>query len=356
MAIGLSQLIGEAISTGTEPELHRSIEMILTTATFRSLDLTTEIFENAGASILSGGNHIAPSKTIKLLQDFHVNVLTGDGSQVVQVVHHISKLPPVEKEKIKINKIIYTSEALTAGQKAHIYEVLGSVKLCSIIGSSEAGPYGLNSPDLIPIDPSANHTDFIIDTRMMFLEIFPLSSAEDDDIPTPLPEGQTGAIVQTSLTRLRNPLVRYISGDIGSLHPLPDQARAVIPETEWQYMRLLRVEGRDTRFDFPWDGAYWEFGRLSAAMADPKLGVLQWQIILDKMGLSSEVMLDLRILCSQSSKQPSSRQAVVDLLKGFFCIDSANQHRFRPIFVDNLSGFEVSETGRKVIKFLDRST
>ena len=296
------------------------------------------------------------SKTIKILQDFHVNVLTGDGSQVVHVVHHISKLPSAEKEKIKINKIIYTSEALTAGQKAHIYEVLGPVKLCSIIGSSEAGPYGLNSPDLIPIDPSANHTDFIIDTRMLFIEIFPLSSAEHDGIPNPLPEGQTGAIVQTSLTRLRNPLVRYVSGDVGSLHPLPEQARAVIPETQWPYMRLLRVEGRDTRFDFPWDGGYWEFNQLSAAMADPKLGVLQWQIILDKMGPSSEVVLDIRVLCSQSSKQACSRQAVVDLLKNFFFVHSANEHRFRPIFVDDLNGFEVSETGRKVIKFLDRST
>lgn len=299
---------------------------------------------------------MAPSKIIKLLQDFHVNVLTGDGSQVVQVVHHISKLPPVEKEKIKINKIIYTSEALTAGQKAHIYEVLGPVKIGSFIGSSEAGPYGINSPDLVPIDPSGNHTDFIIDTRMMLIEIFPLPSAEGDGIPNPLPGEQTGAIVQTSLTRLRNPLVRYVSGDIGSLHPLPEQAQAVIPETQWQYMRLLRVEGRDTRFDFPWDGGYWEFSRLSAAMADPKLGVLQWQIILDKMESSSEVVLDIRVLCAQSSEQASSRQAVVDLLKGFFCIYSANEHRFRPIFVDDLGGFELSETGRKVIKFLDRST
>ncbi|KAF5023464.1 hypothetical protein F66182_4464 [Fusarium sp. NRRL 66182] len=321
---------------------------------YRSLDLTLEIMENAGASVLAAGCVMPPPKVIGLLRDFHVNVLTGDASQIVSVVHCISTLSPAEREKIKLDKIIYTSEVLTVAQKKHIYAVLGPVKIFSILGSSEAGPYGISNPDLTMADPAADYADFVIDTRMTLFEILPLSCAESTSTPEPLPEGKTGTIAQTSLSRLRNPLVRYMTGDIGSLHPLPSKARGLIDEAHWPYMRVLRLKGRDQRFSFLWDGSYIDFGVVSEVMAEHNLGVLQWQIILDRIEPSQEASLEVRLLYCRRDEEVLSKSDVVDRFREFFVVSGANEHRFQVTFVDTLTGFELSKTGRKVSKLIDR--
>ncbi|KAI8655365.1 hypothetical protein NCS55_01187800 [Fusarium keratoplasticum] len=322
---------------------------------YRSLDLTLEILENAGATLLAAGNRMPSSKVVELLQTYHANALAGDGSQIVQVVQYISTMT-TGRDKIKLDKIIYTSEALNSVQKAHIYAVLGPVKIFSLIGSAEAGPYGASNPDLTPTDPSESYTDFVIDTRTNLFEILPLSLGENDRFASPLPEGETGIIAQTSLVRLRNPLVRYVTTDIGSLHRLPDQARDQIPGKDWPFMRILRLQGRDSRFSFTWDGEYIEFDKLKTLMSGASFGVLQWQVILDKMEPSKEASLEIRMLCAERNETLLSRQEIIDRLHAFLYIYSSNQHRFRATFVDDLNGFERSETGRKVIKFIDRFT
>ncbi|KAL2671561.1 hypothetical protein Neosp_014151 [[Neocosmospora] mangrovei] len=322
---------------------------------YRSLDLTLEILENAGASLLAAGNYMPVPRVVELLQSYHVNALAGDGSQIVKVVQYISTMK-TGRDKIKLNKIIYTSEALNAVQKAHIHAVLGPVKIYSIIGSAEAGPYGANSPDLTPTDPDASYTDFVIDTRTNLFEILPQSLGESDGFTTTLPEGETGIIAQTSLARLRNPLVRYVTGDIGSLHRVPEQARALIPEKDWPFMRILRLQGRDSRFSFSWDGEYIEFDMLKAVMSEPSLGILQWQAILSTMEPSKEALLEIRMLCAERNDSLVSRDEIIERLHDFIYVYSSNQDRFRATFVDDLDGFERSETGRKVIKFVDRFT
>lgn len=64
---------------------------------YRSLDLMTEVIENAGAAVLSAGNNMCQQDLIEALIHFHVTALTGDGSQVVQLVHSISNLPTQER-------------------------------------------------------------------------------------------------------------------------------------------------------------------------------------------------------------------------------------------------------------------
>lgn len=306
--------------------------------------------ENAGASVLTAGNYMAPEKVVQLLQDYHVNVLTGDGSQVVQIVHYISTLGTA-KNKINLNKIIYTSEALTTTQKAYVHEVLGAVKIFSILGSAEAGPYGASNPDLTENDPASPYADFIIDARMTLMEVLPLSSAESGRVPSILSEGETGVIAQTSLTRLRNPVVRYLTGDVGSLRPLPERAQKIIPQADLPYLKILRLHGRDSRFSFPWDGQYIEFEGLKAVMSESGLGILQWQAILDKMEPSKEALLEIRLLCSQLVE---NSQCAVDRIRDFLCVDSSNDHRLEITFVKDMMGFELSQTGRKVIRFIDR--
>ncbi|KAK7428403.1 hypothetical protein QQZ08_005022 [Neonectria magnoliae] len=321
---------------------------------YRSLDLTLEILENAGACVLGAGSHMSTAHVIGLLADYNANVLCGDSSQVVQMAHYISTLPREDREKLRIDKIIYTSETLTAAQRSHIVGILGPVQICSILGSAEAGPYAVSNPEITGKNAVPGHEDFIFDTRATRLEILPPSFSEHGSDPDLLPDGEQGIIAQTSLTRLRNPVVRYITGDVGSLHSLPEEARSLVPESYWPHLRILRLQGRDRRFSFEWDGEYFEFHGLTSLLNKAECGLLQWQVLLDKIEPSQESSLEVRLLCSPRNENLLSEEAVGRRIKRFLHIYPANSHRFQIKFVNNLEEFELSKTGRKVIKFVNR--
>lgn len=288
---------------------------------------------------------------IQLIVNYHVNVLSCESSQMIQIVHFISTLPKEHRDNVKLDKIIYTSEGLTPSQRSQIREVLGPIKICSILGSAEAGPYAVGCPHLTG-SVTSMYEDFIFDTRLTRIEILPPSFSENDDNPKTLEQGQQGVIAQTSLTRLRNPLVRYITGDVGSLHPLPEASRSQIPEADWEHLRVLRFQGRDRRFSFEWDGNYFEFDKLNTMMSDSQSRVLQWQIVLDRMEPSNEGSLEIRILYAHTDT--TSKQAFLEQIETFFHVFQGNCHRFKLVFVDHLSEFERSSTGRKVIKFVNK--
>ncbi|KAE8352567.1 hypothetical protein BDV28DRAFT_134961 [Aspergillus coremiiformis] len=323
---------------------------------YRSLDLLSEILENAGASVLSAGNFMTPAEVVRALAHYHVNALTGDGSQIVQVVHHISTLPAAERQEIQLNKIIYTSEPLTETQKSHISATLGPVKIYSIFGSAEAGPCAVSHPDLLAQDPPSGTMDFVFDTRQVLIEILPPSASDSDSssVPASLPDGEEGIIVQTSLQRRRNPLVRYITGDIGSLHPLPDAAHAVIPATELAHLRILRLRGRDRRFSFKWYGVYFDFENIVRLMQPEDSGILQWQVILGSLESSPQTKLEIRLLREADSEHVLPKEDLVKSIETFFFVLPENRHLFEITFLDSLAGFEKSSTGNKVMKFVDK--
>ncbi|KAF5879011.1 uncharacterized protein Bfra_006216 [Botrytis fragariae] len=322
---------------------------------YRSLDLVTEMIENAGGTMLSAGAYMPPAEVAKSLANYHVNALTGDGSQVVQTVQHISLMAKEDRDRIVLNKIIYTSEPLTGPQRVFIKSVLGDVEIFSIMGSAEAGPWAISSPKLTgEQDVKEIATDFIFDTRSMLLEIFHPSVSDGIAPLVCLPQGEKGLMVQTSFQRLRNPLVRYITGDIGSVHPLPDTASAVVPELDRKFLRIIRMRGRDNRFSFKWYGCYFEFQRIEAFMQKKDNGVLQWQIILDRLDDTPQATLEIRLLRSPPRDGVLSAQSITERLQTFFLITPENEHLVQIVFLDSLDGFERSITAGKVIKFVDR--
>lgn len=347
----------------------------------RSLDLTLEILENAQASVLSAGSFMSPGEVVELLAQFSVNVLTGDGGQIVEVVHYISTLPEAERARLRLDKVIYTSEALTSSQRGHIRLILGvHVEICSILGSGEAGPYAASLGYMVD---DGSYTDFIYNSRAMLIEIFPLSCLDDqtEEVATPpstLQDGEPGLVAQTSLTRLRNPLVRYMTGDVGSILPAPERALAAVPEADRPYLRVLRLHGRDRRFSFSWSGEYYDFAKLTKLMNDESSGVLQWQVILDKMEASTEAFLKVRLLLGprrndvrlqdrsngvkhvdgdhEPYRESDIEPDIFEKVRKFFMVDMTTDRRFQIVEVPGLEGFERSSTGKKVIKFIDRFT
>ncbi|EJP68338.1 uncharacterized protein BBA_02340 [Beauveria bassiana ARSEF 2860] len=336
---------------------------------YRALDLTLEIIESAGACTLAAGSYMPLPEIQQLLVKYKANVLSGDSSQIINFVNHVSTLSPEERDQIHLDKIIYTSEVLTGPQRAHIRATLGhGVKICSLLASAETGPWALSNPDLTGERTTAS-SDFVYDTRTMAVEIFPDSVALEGDndtdatttttttttAPMPLKDGETGAIVLTSLCRLRNPLVRYISGDVGSLHELPDHVKHLVAEADRPYIRVLRLDGRDRRFSFDWEGNYIEFGNLAAIVEDPRYGILQWQTILQSKPEGLVPCLELRVLPGAAMRDDEALQRdMVDRVKLLISLEAGDEDMFVVVYLENTDGFEKSKTGGKVVKFIDR--
>ncbi|XWX02270.1 hypothetical protein V2A60_010305 [Cordyceps javanica] len=337
---------------------------------YRALDLTLELMECAGACTLAAGSYMPMPEVTQLLIKYNANVISGDSSQIINLVNHLSTLTREEQGKIHLNKIVYTSEVLTSSQRAYIRATLGDgVKICSLLASAETGPWALSNPDLTG-DRTTSSSDFVYDARTMTVEIFPDSVAlegEGEDVsdaaaapPPPLPRGETGVIVLTSLCRLRNPLVRYVSGDLGSLHDLPEAVAHLIAEADRPHIRVLRLEGRDRRFSFDWEGDYIEFSNLAGIVEDPGYGILQWQAILQNKPDGQEggrllPCLELRVLPSATARgDEAPLQEMIDRVKLLISLDPEKEDMFTTVLLENTDGFEKSKTGGKVVKFIDR--
>jgi phenylacetate-coenzyme A ligase PaaK-like adenylate-forming protein len=295
---------------------------------------------------------------IKLVVQYHANVLSGDASQMVQLAHYISTLSAEERAAVKINKIIYTSEGLAPSQRDFILSVLGPVEICSILGSAEAGPFAVSCPHLIdaePVGQTPSYRDFVYDTRLTLIEVVRPQEPGDRSPPVLLGPNEFGMIVQTSFSRLKHPLVRYVTGDIGAVRELPEHARPRILQKNVPYLRVLRLQGRDHRFSFPWDGDYIEFDGLAAILDEPGHAVLQWQVVLDKMETAAEAAVEVRLLrpSVEGAERPSGEN-LEGRVRTYFKVTGENEHRFKIVYVDDLDGFVRSGTGRKVTKFVNR--
>ncbi|KAJ5813809.1 uncharacterized protein N7503_000559 [Penicillium pulvis] len=320
---------------------------------YRSLDLMSEVMENAGGTVFCAGHHMPHAEVIRLVSTFRINVICGDSSQILQFTMYVSSLPETQREAIKIKKVIYTSEPLVRSQRAYIKSVFGDVPICSVFASAESGPWAVMNHAVTNHEDDES-ADFIFDTRNVIIEVLPQCAAErsihsPEDIK-PLADGEIGVIAATSLQRLRNPLIRYLSGDIGSLHPLPENN--VIDPGVSQHFRVLRLHGRDQRFSFNWQGEYFDFKAILRLMQSDEISVLQWQVIRTQMSTSTH-NLELRVLRGQSGGRTLSDGDLVQKLKRFFHVVHDTEAYFHVVFVSGLQGFERSKTGNKVMRFVD---
>ncbi|KAK6353573.1 hypothetical protein TWF696_005535 [Orbilia brochopaga] len=324
---------------------------------YRALDLITEIVENAGGSVLCAGGAM-PMPAAKTCAAYYcINAIAGDGSQVLQFANYIASLPAEERVGINIKKVIYTSETLSREQRAVIGSALGQPRILSMLGSAEAGVWGMSNSELTG-EPDDEGMDFIFDTRMMNIEILPTSATDGEPVSIieSLPDGETGVIVQTSLSRLRNPLVRYITGDVGNLRPFHcDKTVKNAPSPEdGKYLKVLRLYGRDRRFSFEWSGEYFEFQHVNALISGSESwGVIQWQIVLHTMK-SKDTHLEIRLYRSNVDGGESlSDEEIAKELKKYFLVFADNADQFKVTFVSGLDGFERSSTGAKVMRYVE---
>lgn len=151
----------------------------------------------------------------------------------------------------------------------------------SLLGSAEAGIWAV-APPSTTVHENRPYREFVFRTDMMVVEI-------TDDGGAPVPAGEVGELVLTSLMRLRNPLVRYRTGDVGSLHPYSGGK-------EGRY-RCLRMYGRHPDQSFTLSGDYVDLVELERVMAQEKWGVLEWQVVVDSDHVgSTEETAEFRVV------------------------------------------------------------
>ncbi|KAJ6134842.1 hypothetical protein N7512_000002 [Penicillium capsulatum] len=288
----------------------------------RAIDLMTELFENAGASVLCAGPGMPHQAVMEALAEFRANAVAGDVSQLLQLASYLTTLDEEQRKQIVINKLIYTSESMNAFQRQFLVSAFGDVTICSVIGSAEAGPWGS------PVLP------FSVASKAAQPTSCALSCAEH------VPFGHRGLLAQTSLQRLRNPLVRYLCGDVASLHPLSPELLAKLPSQYRPYYQLVRVYGRDQRSSFTWYGEYFDFKAVQSMMDHPQWNILQWQIILrDAQPKGAGIVLEVRVFRGlHIPEKHVSEEELALKIREFFWVFDFNQDLFHLSFVSESGG------------------
>lgn len=318
-----------------------------------ALDLIVEIIEHAGASVLPLGHLAGPEDILAICLKYRPTTLTGDTSQIIQFASFVESSETAGD--LCINKILYTSESMSRLQRSYIQSVFGQgespVVFSSILGSAEMGTWAVGTVELT--GPQEDDTgDLIFDTRNMIIEVMPLDiNLSTRHRPCRIVEGEAGVLIVTSLQRLRHPLVRYVTGDIGSIHQLPESACSQLGQGS-EHLRVLRLHGRDIRSSFKWQGEYFELSKMNKLMSTPAWSVVRWQIVLtsDKSNRDS---IEIRLMRTTGTDGLAAQEAIEEKLKEHFYVQEQNESLFH-INLRAPDDFIRSSTGNKVIKLVDR--
>ena len=305
-------------------------------------------------------------KSLAACIKFRVNVITGDCAHILNFVHFVASFPSSARRSLKIAKVIYTCEMMTFSKRKYLISILGPVSIFSMFASAETGPWAVailntgtaGNPD------GDDAVDFLYDTRTMSVEVLSRDSGiwtSESSVPPReedfVEEDAAGHLVLTSLQRLKNPLVRYVSGDVGSLHSLPESSYPQIDTEMRKHLKVLRLYGRDKRFSFKWLGEYYEFDKVERVMQTEEWGILEWQIIIEhgKRWEGSD-SIELRVMQRSEDDKTLSRGELVRRFHDVFFLTELTEKLFHAVFLDNLQGFERSETSTKIVRFIDRRT
>ncbi len=159
-----------------------------------------------GASVIpiSGGN---TQKQIMLMQDFGTTALTVTPSFLMHI-HEIGVDMGVDFRKLKLRTAVLGAEFWTESMREKIQEGFG-LKACDIYGLSEIIGPG------VACECHEARNGLHINEDYFYPEIIDSATGEV------LPHGAEGELVFTNIANEGQPLLRYRTRDITSLHPEP---------------------------------------------------------------------------------------------------------------------------------------
>ena len=162
--------------------------------------------EKMGAVVVpaSAGN---TQKQIQLIADFGADIICCTPSYIIYLADEIEKLGLKPGVDIKLKGGVFGAEAWSEGMRETIEKRLG-IRACDIYGLSEIAGPGV-----------ACDCQFKMGMHIQDDHFYP--EIVDVDTLEPLPYGESGELVFTTLTKEGMPLIRYRTRDIASLNNDP---------------------------------------------------------------------------------------------------------------------------------------
>ncbi len=178
--------------------------------------------EKLGASVIpiSGGN---TKRQIMIMRDFGATILTCTPSYALYLAE-VAQEMGVEPKTLKLKAGLFGAEPWSEKMRDEIEEALNLVAL-DIYGLSEI------------IGPGVSVECIEAKKGLHIFEDHFIPEIIDPDTGEPLPYGETGELVITTITKEAFPVIRYRTRDITSLNPEP----CVCGRT---HIRMNRVTGR----------------------------------------------------------------------------------------------------------------
>jgi phenylacetate-CoA ligase len=163
---------------------------------------------------------------IQLLRDLKPTVWMGMSSYGIHLAN-MAEAAGIDLATIGVRKIVPSAEPLSAAKRAKIERCWGA-KVHDSFGMTECG---------LMAAEDAGHDGLRLWSDMFFCEVL------DPDTWQPVPEGEIGTLVTTSLfTNHATPFIRWSSGDLVSMH------RGGVHDGPFSVFPLLRHANRTTGF------------------------------------------------------------------------------------------------------------
>jgi phenylacetate-CoA ligase len=169
---------------------------------------------------VSAGN---TERQVMLIEDYKPTVITATPSYLLNIIETMDKLG-IDPQNTSLQYGILGAESWSQEIRTHIEERL-NIKAMDIYGLSEVMGPGVG------IECKEVQNGLHIAEDHFLVEII------DPESLDPVPDGEEGELVFTSLTKEAMPVIRYRTGDIASIIPDPCQCGRT-------HKRISRIKGR----------------------------------------------------------------------------------------------------------------
>lgn len=234
--------------------------------------------EAIGASVLPVSEAELPQQ-VQIMQDFRSTALIGMPSYALAIAEAI-RAAGVEPNSLSLRVGLFGAEPWSEERRAEIEGRL-YLKAYDIYGLSEMGGPGVagECPERCGLHAAEDH---------FLVEVVDPASGE------PLPEGQEGELVFTTLTKEALPLLRYRSGDLAALDSRPCACGRTVARLSRVFHRtddMVIIHGINV---FPEDvaRALAEFGEVSEhfqLVVDRPEAADQLEVRVELVGLPSDI-------------------------------------------------------------------
>lgn len=228
--------------------------------------------ERLGCAVVpvSGGN---TPRQITLIEDFKPRGIAGTPSYVLNIAETMEAMGK-NPRATSLEYGIFGAEPWTEEMRQALEEKLG-IKAVDIYGLSEV------------IGPGVAIECWEAQEGLHIAEDHFLVEVIDPETGDPLPLGETGELVFTSLTKEAFPVIRYRTGDVAFLYPEPCRCGRT-------HIRMSRVKGRIDDMLIIRGVNVFPSEMEAVVLSVPEL-TAHYQVVVDRQGTMDQVTLEVEV-------------------------------------------------------------